>query len=112
MRNVQWPKKNRWSQCRGAPVTRSFHFVVSGGAPRHGSAPPLNGTSTRKKRLTLRGCILLAVFAGFWFYWSPRASVTGNFSFQDLVSIRWLVRTETLESILQITEQPDGTVLV
>jgi hypothetical protein len=68
--------------------------------------------STRKKRTTLTGCILVLKIVSFWCYWSPGAEVKGHFSFHDLVSIRWLVRGETLESILQIIEQPDGTVMV
>jgi len=68
--------------------------------------------STRTKKQIIALCVTLVLIVSFWIYWSPRAAVTGHFSFRDLIAIRSLVRSETFESILQITEQPDGTVLI
>lgn len=56
--------------------------------------------------------ITVLVIVAFWFYWSPRAWVSGDFSLGELASIRWQVRTHTLQPILRIYRNPDGTVTV
>ncbi len=67
---------------------------------------------TRLKRIIVTACLVIGIFAAFWFLWSPLASVKGKFSLGDQLAIRWAVRTQTLDSILSIYERPDGTVIV
>jgi hypothetical protein len=65
----------------------------------------------RNKIITsIVAAVLIAV--AFWFYWSPMARVSGDFSLRDRVSIRWQVRMRTFQPILQIYHNPDGTVSV
>lgn len=62
---------------------------------------------TRKKVIATTSITVLVVF---WFYWCPTAKVLGAFSLRELASIRWQVRTHTLQPILRIYHNPDGTV--
>jgi hypothetical protein len=65
-----------------------------------------------RKKILVVGVAAAVLIVGFWFYWSPRASVSGNLSLRDLVAIRWAVRTQTLQPILIIYQGATGTVKV
>ncbi len=67
---------------------------------------------TTRKRILVVGIAAVVLFVGFWFYWSPRAYVSGSLSFRDLFAIRWVIRTRTLQAILSIIKDADGTVRV
>ncbi|HSY18921.1 MAG TPA: hypothetical protein VK815_11325, partial [Candidatus Acidoferrales bacterium] len=67
--------------------------------------------TTRRKIFTVISITALVIVA-FWFYWSPRAGISGDFSWRDLASIRWQVRMHTFKPILRINHNPDGTVTV
>jgi len=63
----------------------------------------------RKKILIAIGVAAAVLLVGFWFYWSPRAGVQGDLSFGDSFSIRWLIRSQTLQPILHIHLDTDGS---
>jgi hypothetical protein len=66
----------------------------------------------RTKILLLSGQVLIGIGSGCWFFWSPGAVVSGSFSLWDAAAIRWTIRKDTLERIISVSQEPDGTVLV